>query len=133
MLEKVWHSLIDGIVLSIVLLLLLGLTAFQPEAYASNLAPEQALSKIDSVRFGHIYPAQAYEPVLNTLSSRCSSDTGHIADMSAVVTNQLFKNGRKFDNLSFLQQALDATVNGTAGISCEEIFAMLQLLIEGGA
>lgn len=124
----------DGMIkaLVVMLIVLVSFISFQPEAYAASMTPEQALSKIDSVRFGHTYSTDSYTPVLDTLSDRCSSGSRHIADMSAAMTERLFKAGREFDNMSFLQQALDATESGTAGSSCEEVFAMLAVLIESG-
>jgi len=87
------------------------------------------LKTIDSRRFGSVYPIQKYASTLSTLSDRCSSSPAHIADMSALATNQLFQIGKKFDNMSFLQQALDATELGLLGQSCESIFASLEILI----
>ncbi|MGG6266279.1 hypothetical protein ACQ4M3_41555 [Leptolyngbya sp. AN03gr2] len=118
--------------LVVMLIALVSFISFQPGAYAASMTPEQALSKIDSVRFGHTYPTDSYTPVLDTLGDRCSSNSRHIADMSAAMTERLFKAGREFDNMGFLQQALDATASGTAGSSCEETFAMLAVLIESG-
>jgi hypothetical protein len=124
-------SVLAGKFLHLLLIFLLGLFSFQPLAYASDMTPEQALSKIDLMAFGHEYPANSYSSALETLGDRCSTTSTHIADMSAVMTNNLLKNGRKFDNMSFLQQAVDATEAGNFGISCEEIFAMLTVLIQG--
>jgi uncharacterized protein YjbI with pentapeptide repeats len=95
----------------------------------------EILKDIDSYQFGKYRNATSYVPVLKTLSRRCDTTPKHIADMSSALTGTLYKRGTKFDNLSFLKQALDATEGGdfqTAGVSCEEVFAGLAILIESG-
>lgn len=95
-------------------------------------SPEELLSKIDRSSFGKSYPLQAYHYALDELSKRCSTSQMHITDMSAVATKTIRDQGRSFDNLSFLKQALDATEDGLYNQSCEQIFAVLTVLIQHG-
>lgn len=111
---------------------IVGLFSAQPMARASDRTPQQSLSIIDSHLFGRSRTPSRYTAPLNTLSDRCSTTPEHIADMSAVLTKKILDNGRNFDNLSFLKQALDATADGLYGMSCEEIFVLLENMIEQG-
>ena len=128
MLKVIYTSVIRKI-LGLLLIASICLISFQPLTYADNL-PEQNLAKIDRIRFNDSYPIDEYKAELNVLSDQCASSPEHISDMSAIMTDKMFKDGVKVNNYLFLVGAIAATKDRTPGQSCEELFAILGTVLE---
>ena len=128
MLKVIYTSVIRKF-LGLLLIALICLISFQPLTYADNL-PEQNLAKIDRIRFNKTYPINEYNAELNLLSDRCATTPEHVSDMSAIMTDTMFKNRVKVNNYVFLMEAIAATEGMNSEESCEEIFAMLTSVLE---
>lgn len=102
-------------------------TSFQSKP--QDTSPEVMLAAIDHNHFGKTFPLSVYQFSLGELSRRCSANELKIADMSVSMTEMLRKHGTSFDNLSFLNQAIEATEDGVYG-KCTDIFAILATLIQ---
>ncbi len=110
--------------------------AEQKRAQSSSQTVAESLRDTDSYIVTNLSSIQSYTAKIDQLSSRCDVSPQQIGRMTTSSVNQLLRKDIKFDNIDFLNQALDATQGGDFkkfGSSCQEVFKLLGTMIEGGA